>query len=409
MRGCLKILGITMGVLVLIFAVIGVVFWLNWKRGNELSDQAQEAYRNGNPAEALTLYQELLTIFSLSDREEDDAHDKIEELEDYLHAVNLQDNGQLTEAITAYQTFIDEQFSEWTLDYLYCSFARKSLAMLMTQQAQQLHQMGDHPEAIEAYLSSLSLETLGDEECPSESTRDGRGRACHEADAAIEQSHATALASIPVVILDWAETLEKIEDYQKFGDKCESFLEGHPDIFDDQQIRVTMGQVYTDWAGLLKQDESYAEAIEKYMIVLSRYSDTPSGEVARAALEETQAEQAAWLSENPAVPVLEFPQEISRDDEDRWSWTTFFKETGGKVGYTLSGTGWIENASGHRYGPWGDFVDRGSVTVVAGGEAEDDYWVRGDTFEDGYAVFTWEGEDEGGNPITIEERVHLLP
>jgi tetratricopeptide (TPR) repeat protein len=409
MRGCLKILGITVGVLVLIFAVFGVVFWLNWKRGNELSDQARDAYRNGNPAEALAFYQELLTIFSLTDREEDDAHDKIEELEDYLNAVDTQENGQLTEAITAYQTFIDEHFSDWTLDYLYCSLARKSLAMLMTQQAQQLHQKGDYSEAIEVYLSSLSLEPLGDEECPSESTWDERGRACHEADAAVEQSHSTAIASIPTVILDWTKTLEALEDYQSFDGKIINIRTNHPEILIEQHVKASIAQAYSDWAGLLRKEGSYAAAIENYLFILSRYSETPAGEVASAALEETRAEQSIWFMENPAIPVLEFPQEISRDAEDRWSWTTVFKETGGVVGYALSGTGWIESAEGHRYGPWGDFVDRGTVTVTAGGEAEDDYWVRGDTFADGYAVFTWEGEDEGGNLITIEERVHLLP
>jgi tetratricopeptide (TPR) repeat protein len=409
MRGCLKILGITVGVLVLIFAVVGIVFWLNWKRGNELSDQAQDAYRNGNPAEALAYYQEFLTIKGLTDREEDDAHDKIEELEDYLNAVNLQENGQLTEAITAYRTFIDEHFRDWTLDYLYCSLARKELANLIPEHAQQLHRKGDYPEAIEVYLSSLSLEPIGDEECPSESTWDDRGKACHEADTAIEQSHETALASIQAVIFDWTETLGALEDYQNFDDEIRDLLTNHPETLVDQQVKVAIAEVYSDWAALLREGESYALAIEKYQLILSRYRNTPAGEVAHAALEETRVEQATWLSENPAVPVLEFPQEVSRDDEDRWSWTTVFKETGGKVGYTLSGTGWIESAEGHRYGPWGDFVDRGSVTVTAGGEAEDDYWVRGETFEDGYAVFTWEGEDEGGNPITIEERVHLLP
>ena len=44
-----------------------------------------------------------------------------------------------------------------------------------------------------------------------------------------------------------------------------------------------------------------------------------------------------------------------------------------------------------------------------GGKTENTYWFSGDTFIDGFAVFTWEGEDEGGNTITIEERVHLLP
>ena len=40
---------------------------------------------------------------------------------------------------------------------------------------------------------------------------------------------------------------------------------------------------------------------------------------------------------------------------------------------------------------------------------EDSYWCRGESFVNGYAVFTWSGEDESGHPITIKEKVHLLP
>ena len=80
------------------------------------------------------------------------------------------------------------------------------------------------------------------------------------------------------------------------------------------------------------------------------------------------------------------------------------------VGYELSGSGWIIDADGQYYGRWGlASVGRSPVTVPAGGETESIYRLTGDSFVDGYAVFTWEGEDEGGHPITIEERVHLLP
>ena len=292
MRGCLRKLGIILGVLVVAAVVVGVVFWLNWKRGNELSDQAQDAYRDGNPSEALTSYQELLTVFGLSDREESRARDRIDELQDYLKAANLHENAQVDQAIAAYETFMDEHCPEWKSDNLYCTWT---------------------------------------------------------------------LTAIPAVMMDWAHTLEKLDDYQEFEDRCESVLEDHPDIFDDQQAKATMAQIYSDWADLLRQDESYSAAIEKYMIVLSKYADTPAEELARRTLEETRAEHIIWLEENPAVPMAEFPEEVSRDSEGLWSWTTVFKETGGKVGYTVSGSGWIEDAEGGRYGPWGTTLDRGSV------------------------------------------------
>jgi hypothetical protein len=36
-------------------------------------------------------------------------------------------------------------------------------------------------------------------------------------------------------------------------------------------------------------------------------------------------------------------------------------------------------------------------------------WCGGDAFANGFAYFTWTGEDEYGNPITLEEKVQLLP
>jgi len=47
--------------------------------------------------------------------------------------------------------------------------------------------------------------------------------------------------------------------------------------------------------------------------------------------------------------------------------------------------------------------------VPAGSRSENNYWCRGDAFIDGYATFTWSGEGAHGHPITIEEKVHLLP
>ena len=71
--------------------------------------------------------------------------------------------------------------------------------------------------------------------------------------------------------------------------------------------------------------------------------------------------------------------------------------------------GWIADIKGNKYGPWGTIINRGKVIVPPEGEDVDEYWCRGDNFVDGYAVFTWSGEDDNGHPITIEEKVHLLP
>jgi len=250
---------------------------------------------------------------------------------------------------------------------------------------------------------------LGESECGPAGSIEMRHIACQNADTAVGQSHVTAQAAIPMILLDWAGTTKEQGNYLEFIEWCEDIFEDHPSILNDEQVRVMIAQLYSDWASSLRKVESYPEAIEKYKIVLGRYSDTPTGALARASLDEARAEFAVWLEQNPAVPVIEFPDEVSLDSEGRWSWTTVFKEMDGKVGYTLTGEGWIKDVNGRRYGPLGSEVSRGTVTVPAGGVAEDSYWVRGDTFEDGYAVITWTGEDEGGHPITFEERVHLLP
>ncbi len=407
MRGCLRKLGIILGVIVVAIAVIGIVFWLNWKRGRDLTEQAWRAYYDGKPTEALAFYQELLTISGLTERQEDDAHNRVDELEAYLNASSMYENDRLDQAIDAYQTFMEEYCPEHRIDNLYCSNARKNLAIAIPGHAQELHRNGEYTEAVRIYLSALNLETLGDAECPPIGVDDGR--ACHEAETAIEQCHSKTLTAIPTVMMDWASALQELSDYQEFEEMCEIVLEDYPNILDEYQSKVSMAQFYSDWAGLLRQDESYAAAIEKYEIVLNSYAATPSGGLAQSAIEETRAEYIAWLEANPAIPLVEYPEEISRDSEGRWSWTTVFKETGGKVGYTVIGSGWIEDTEGDQYGPLGSSLDRGPVEVPPGGEGEDSYWVRGDTFADGYAVITWEGEDEGGHQITIEMRIHLLP
>ena len=81
--------------------------------------------------------------------------------------------------------------------------------------------------------------------------------------------------------------------------------------------------------------------LEEYPAVLR----TPTGGLAQSALYEARAELPAWLAENPAVPVLDYADEVKRDDEGVWVLTTRFREVGDKVGYTLSGSGWIV---GHR-------------------------------------------------------------
>jgi hypothetical protein len=111
-----------------------------------------------------------------------------------------------------------------------------------------------------------------------------------------------------------------------------------------------------------------------------------------------------------AIPVIEHDTEVARNSEGKWEWRTLFRETGGKIGYNLKGEGYIVDIDGNRWTTEGKLkIDRGQIEVLAGREDFNDYWVRGEEFADGYAIFTWIGEDDNGNAIEFEEKVHLLP
>ena len=374
MRGCLRKLGILLGVFIVLAAVLALAFWLNWRRGNQLSRQARDAYYDGNPATALASYQEYLKVWGLDERQVRSAQDSVDELEGYLNASRLRQNGQVDEAIAAYAAFLDEHnawragFTPWATPYYF--LAGQALVSLEPHQAQQYHESGAFAKAIEVYVSMLALQPLTDDECSQVSYQGATmQRLCQEAEAAIKESRATALVAIPTVVLDWAQALKQGGNVLEFVERCESMLEEHP-----------------------------------------RVRSASTGGLVQAALDEARAELPAWLAENPAVPVSDFADEVKRDDKDVWVLTTRFREIGDKVGYTLSGSGWIVDAQGEKWQTWGlTEIRRGPLTVPAGGETENSYRLQGDSFVDGYAVFTWEGKDEGGHPITVEERVHLLP
>jgi tetratricopeptide (TPR) repeat protein len=374
MRGCMRKIGIALGVLALLVAVLALVFWLNWRRGNQLSRDAWDAYYNkGDPVQALASYQAHLKTWGLDERQVRLTQDKIDELEGYLNAARLQQAGQVDEAVAAYRAFLEDHLA-WKTGYNplctpYYYRASQALATLQPQQAQQHHERGSFGQALDVYESVLALETLVGDQCPQESAFDSAIRQVRqEAEAAIQESRAAALAAMPVVLLDWAQALAQGESVAVFIKRCERVLQEHPEIL-----------------------------------------RTERGPAARAALDEARAELPAWLEANPAVPALDFPQEVKREG-DTWVLITRFRETGGMVGYTLRASGWILDVEGNKWMTWGlSEIKRGPVTVPASGEAENTYRFSGDPFVDGYAVFAWEGSDEGGHPIVVEERVHLLP
>jgi tetratricopeptide (TPR) repeat protein len=323
--------------------------------------------------------------------------------------LDVQKSGQAGEAIAAYESFLDEYGERREMTHLYLSLAREAVANLKLEQARAFQDGGNYARAAQIYRPLLALKPLGGPDCAPRWSGDIEGKACQRADMAVEESQAQAQAAIPLLFQEWTGALEQQMNYQEYIEGCRAIMQEYPDVLQGEEAQATLAEAYNRWAAQLREAEDYERAIEQYQVILREFSDTPAAMRAEAAIAETRQELAAWRERNPAVPAIEFPQEVSCDADGRWSWTILFKETGGRVGYTLSGEGWIVDTQGHRYGPWGSIIKRGSVTVSAGGQAEDSYWCRGDTYADGHAIFTWSGRDATGHLITIEEKVHLLP
>lgn len=359
-----RIAGIVLGVLVLAAAIFALVFWLEWRKSNQLDRQAFQAYSDGNATAALEAYQEYSKSFILDDDDVKRAKRRIDTLQEVLNASRLQQGGQVDQAVAAYQAFLEgHHYSQSTTDPYYY-LAHKALAELQPQWAQQLQEAGDFAAAIEIYGAILAQESIVEGECPYDH------EFCQEALTAIEESRVAVVAAVPSAILDWYQAASQDGDYLAFTKRCDSLLKAYPEIL-----------------------------------------DAPDGRAARARVDELLAALPAWFSSHPACPAIDFSAAVARNTQGQWVLITHFRETSGLVSYTLQGTGWIIDAQGEK---WREMygtsdIDRGEVSVPAGGEAEDTYRFSGDVFIDGDAFFTWAGEDEGGNPITLEEQVHLLP
>ena len=118
-----------------------------------------------------------------------------------------------------------------------------------------------------------------------------------------------------------------------------------------------------------------------------------------------------FLKSNKAVVEIDYPSVVEQRESPYtnvsspfWSWKTVFREKSGKMGFKISGTGYIEDPKGGRWDP-----DREKITVPAGGTGEDDYWVSSPSHVlcNGHAFFTWTGEDAGGHAIRLQEKVKI--
>jgi hypothetical protein len=134
-------------------------------------------------------------------------------------------------------------------------------------------------------------------------------------------------------------------------------------------------------------------------------------EFSNSAYVEKAKERIESLKAHKAVVVVDYPKAVEKSlDGGRWSWDTVFKEVGGKSGYKVSDCGYILDPRGGRWVSNGsNAICRSDIKVPAGGSGKDSYWC-GDPSHDlcnGYAIFTWTGEDDAGNKIATEVRVHI--
>lgn len=416
MRGCLRKLGIALGILCLIVVLVGTATWLYYERGERMLGQARAAYHAGRPQEALALHrtfaQQYPASFPLFESFARSTGSQVIELEDYVRAAELQESGRRDEAIVAYESFLEAHYPRWDPLWpgtVYVSLARRALAELWLERAMALHEAGEYSQAVQSYISVLALRTIGGESCKSIGVPDMQHDTCQEADAATEEGHARAREAIPTVYLHWAAALGGGEECGAYVESYRGVRQAHPDLFTQSEVREAVAQTLNCWAGQLQAAQQYEQAVEEYQALLREFGDTPAAAQAQEGLASARDQLAAWREANPALPAVEFPAQVTRDAEGRWSWTIQFAEKSGEIGYTVSAEGWIVDVRGARYGTWGSVIRRGPLTVPPGGTAEDSYWCRGDSFADGHAMFTWSGEDSTGHPISIEERVHLLP
>jgi len=195
-------------------------------------------------------------------------------------------------------------------------------------------------------------------------------------------------------MFEWAQRVGTVESYEKY-------LEYYPEGAHLKDAQAAMDPALFKKA----QEEDWYSAYEKYIEKFPNGADVPKAK-----------ERIEWLKANKAVVEIDYPGELEQTSSPYsnvsspfWAWDTVFKETGGKVGFRLSGSGYILDPKGGRWvSEYGNCISRGEISVPAGGTESDSYWHASGGHErcNGYAVFTWAGEDAGGHHLEFEVKVH---
>jgi len=116
------------------------------------------------------------------------------------------------------------------------------------------------------------------------------------------------------------------------------------------------------------------------------------------------------IQELPARVKAEYPKVVEAGPGQRFSFTAVFRETTGKVGCKIRGSGYIVDRYGRLWGNFGGKIERGELVLPAGGAASDSYWCASadHTFCNGRADFSWSGVDDNGNSVGAHVVVQLV-
>lgn len=194
----------------------------------------------------------------------------------------------------------------------------------------------------------------------------------------------------PLVLTIYEPLLASAVEKSKDASKCARYTKLFPDGAHIEQVKL----IYEQMAYAAASAADWYSGFQAY---LDQFPDGANAQKVRDRL--------AFLKTNTAVFVCECPGVVT-NAYGRWSWTTVFKETGGKIGYKVSGSGCIIDSNGDRWGTSGGSIYRGTLTVKPGGSASDDYWC-GDNSTFSSASFLWTGEDAGGHPVNVNLNVRF--
>lgn len=202
------------------------------------------------------------------------------------------------------------------------------------------------------------------------------------------------LTKMEPLMFEWAKRVNTVDAYDQY-------LNRYPNGSHLKEVQTGMDPVLFKKAQAVDWYSSYGEYLAK----------CPNG----TNIEKAK-ERIAWLKANKAVIELDYAKELeesaspySNVERPFWEWNTVFKETGGKVGFRISGSGYILDSKGKKWvSQWGNSISRSEIVIPAGGTGKDSYWFGSSDHElcNSYAIFTWTGEDAGGHPISFETKVY---